>query len=152
MLAATPACSISSDLRPSSTGAPLTKKDLDGSIEDWFRAKHQLDLEFEVEDAVAKLQRLELLQCSGQGLTAHLSSKPSSSSTTSGTTSSLMLVSRGIRNTVSGELSQQQETSSTSNAADLADTLTQQLGLSSPTIAWKLLRRTAAQPLLPDAI
>jgi hypothetical protein len=34
--------------------------------EDWFRAKHQLDLDFEVEDAVAKL---ELLQRSGQGLT-----------------------------------------------------------------------------------
>jgi hypothetical protein len=108
-------------------GAPLTKKDLDGRIEDWFRAKHQLDLEFEVEDAVAKLQRLELLQCSGQGLTAHLSNKPSSSSTTSGTTSSPMLVSRGIRNT-------------------------QQLGLSSPTIPWRWLPRTAAQPLLPDAI
>ena len=75
-------------------GAPLIKKDLDGRSEDWFRAKHQLYLEFEVEDAVAKLQRLELLQCSGQGLTAHLSNKPSSSSTTSGTTSSLMLVSR----------------------------------------------------------
>jgi len=57
-------------------GAPLTKKDLDGRIEDWFRAKHQLDLEFEVEDAVAKLQRLELLQRSGQGLTVHLSNKP----------------------------------------------------------------------------
>ena len=67
---------ISSDLRPSSTGAPLTQKDLDGRIEDWFRAKHQLDLEFEVEDAVAKLQRLELLQRSGQGLTVHLSNKP----------------------------------------------------------------------------
>jgi len=74
--------------------APLTKKDLDGRIDDWFSAKHQLDLEFEVEDAVAKLQRLELLQRSGQGLTVHLSNKPSSSSTTSWTTSSLMLVSR----------------------------------------------------------
>jgi hypothetical protein len=50
-------------------GAPLTQKDLDGRIEDWFRAKHQLDLNFEVEDAVAKLERLELLQRSGQGLT-----------------------------------------------------------------------------------
>ena len=50
-------------------GAPLTQKDLDGRIEDWFRAKHQLDLDFKVEDAVAKLERLELLQRSGQGLT-----------------------------------------------------------------------------------
>ena len=50
-------------------GAPLTQKDLDGRIEDWFRAKHQLDLDFEVEDAVAKLERLELLHRSGQGLT-----------------------------------------------------------------------------------
>ena len=50
-------------------GAPLTQKDLDGRIENWFRAKHQLDLDFEVEDAVAKLERLELLQRSGQGLT-----------------------------------------------------------------------------------
>jgi len=50
-------------------GAPLTQKDLDGRIEDWFRAKHQLDLDFEVEDAGAKLERLELLQRSGQGLT-----------------------------------------------------------------------------------
>lgn len=49
-------------------GAPLTQKDLDGRIEDWFRAKHQLDLDFKVEDAVAKLERLELLQRSGQGL------------------------------------------------------------------------------------
>ncbi len=50
-------------------GAPLSKRDLDGRIEDWFRAKHLLDLDFEVEDAVAKLERLELLQRSGQGLT-----------------------------------------------------------------------------------
>ncbi len=49
-------------------GAPLTQKDLDGRIEDWFRAKHQLDFDFKVEDAVAKLERLELLQRSGQGL------------------------------------------------------------------------------------
>ena len=50
-------------------GAPVTQKDLDRHIEDWFRAKHQLDLDFEVEDAVAKLERLELLQRSEQGLT-----------------------------------------------------------------------------------
>jgi len=50
-------------------GAPLTQKDLDDRIEDWFRVKYKLNLDFEVEDAVAKLERLELLERSGQGLT-----------------------------------------------------------------------------------
>ena len=49
--------------------APLTQKDLDDRIEDWLTAKYQLNLDFEVEDALAKLERLELLQRSGQGLT-----------------------------------------------------------------------------------
>lgn len=50
-------------------GAPLTQEELDDRIESWFRAKYQLNLDFEVEDAVGKLERLELLQRSGQGLT-----------------------------------------------------------------------------------
>lgn len=50
-------------------GAPLTQKELDDRIEDWLRVKYQLNLDFEVEDAVAKLERLELLERSGHGLT-----------------------------------------------------------------------------------
>jgi len=50
-------------------GAPLTQKELDDRIEDWLRVKYQLNLDFEVEDAVAKLERLELLERSGRGLT-----------------------------------------------------------------------------------
>jgi Protein of unknown function (DUF3754) len=57
-------------------GAPLTQKDLDSRIEDWFRAKHQLDLDFGVEDAVAKLERLELLQRSGQAHRATSQTSP----------------------------------------------------------------------------
>jgi len=50
-------------------GAPLTQKELDDRIEDWLRVKYKLNLDFEVEDAVAKLERLELLERSGHGLT-----------------------------------------------------------------------------------
>jgi hypothetical protein len=49
-------------------GAPLTQKDLDGRIEDCSERSTSWTW-IEVEGAVAKLKRLELLQRSGQGLT-----------------------------------------------------------------------------------
>ena len=48
--------------------APLTQEELDEEIEAWLRAKFDLDLDFEVDDAVAKLERLGLLQRSGDRL------------------------------------------------------------------------------------
>jgi len=50
-------------------GAPLTQKDLDGRIEDWFRAKHQLDLDFQGRRRCGQARAARLLQRSGQGLT-----------------------------------------------------------------------------------
>jgi hypothetical protein len=49
-------------------GAPLTQAELDGRIEDWIRSRYDLDLDFEVEDAVAKLERLALLRRDGDRL------------------------------------------------------------------------------------
>ena len=76
-------------------GAPLTQKDLDGRIEDWFRAKHQLDLEFRGRKTLwPSSSGSSYSRARDRDSPCHLSNKPSSSSTTSGTTSSLMLVSR----------------------------------------------------------
>jgi hypothetical protein len=48
---------------------PLSERELDERIESWFQAKHSLDFDFEVDDAIRKLERLELLQRSDTGLT-----------------------------------------------------------------------------------
>lgn len=42
--------------------------DLDRKIEAWLRDKFQLDIDFEVEDALAKLERLGLLRRDGERL------------------------------------------------------------------------------------
>lgn len=39
---------------------PLTAKTLDEKIEDWFRTKFNKEIDFDVEDALLKLQRLEI--------------------------------------------------------------------------------------------
>ena len=44
----------------STTQKPLTEEQLDDSIEKWFEAKHSVKIDFEVDDAVGKLQRLEI--------------------------------------------------------------------------------------------
>jgi hypothetical protein len=44
------------------TQRPLTEEDLDNEIEQWFDRKHGVKIDFEVDDAVGKLQRLEIGQ------------------------------------------------------------------------------------------
>jgi len=48
---------------------PLTEDELDRRIEEWFRAGYQLNIDFEVTDALAKLERLQLLHRDGDRLT-----------------------------------------------------------------------------------
>ena len=48
--------------------APLTQDDLDGRIEQWLMKTFGVDLDFEVDDALAKLERLGLLQRDGERL------------------------------------------------------------------------------------
>lgn len=47
----------------STTSKPLTEEQLDNAIEQWFENKHGVKIDFEVDDAVGKLQRLEIGQC-----------------------------------------------------------------------------------------
>lgn len=42
--------------------APITQAELDGRIESWLSSRFQIDMDFEVEDALSKLDRLGLLQ------------------------------------------------------------------------------------------
>ena len=48
--------------------APLMQDDLDGRIEQWLMKTFGVDLDFEVDDALAKLERLGLLQRDGKRL------------------------------------------------------------------------------------
>jgi hypothetical protein len=48
--------------------APATQADLDRQIEAWLKDKFQLDIDFEVEDALGKLDRLGLLRRDGARL------------------------------------------------------------------------------------
>jgi hypothetical protein len=50
--------------------SPLTAHDLDARIEDWLKSSFGVDLDFEVVDAVAKLERLGLLKRQGERLLA----------------------------------------------------------------------------------
>ncbi len=47
-------------------GRPLTEQELDDTVEDWFRTRWQCELDFEADDALAKLVRLELVERSGE--------------------------------------------------------------------------------------
>lgn len=47
-------------------GGPVTEADLDGRIEAWFRERLQLDVDFEVDDALAKLDRFKLAVKDGE--------------------------------------------------------------------------------------
>jgi hypothetical protein len=49
---------------------PLTADELDRRVEDWLKSTFGLELEFEVAEAVAKLERLGLLKRVGDGLCA----------------------------------------------------------------------------------
>jgi len=51
-------------------GTPLTAAALDAAIEVWFRSKHGAELDFEVEDGLAKLERLGLATRQGDAWTA----------------------------------------------------------------------------------
>ena len=48
-------------------GGPLTAQDLDGEIEQWFEQRWQSRLDFEIDDALNKLQQLELFRRTEQG-------------------------------------------------------------------------------------
>ena len=48
-------------------GAPLTSAELDGRIEEWFAQRWEASFDFEVDDGVAKLRRLRLVDDDGQG-------------------------------------------------------------------------------------
>jgi hypothetical protein len=50
------------------TAAPPAQADLDRQIETWLKDKFQLDIDFEVEDALGKLDRLGLLRRDGERL------------------------------------------------------------------------------------
>jgi hypothetical protein len=41
---------------------PLNQEQLDGRVEEWLRKNFDMDIDFEVDDAVAKLERLEVLR------------------------------------------------------------------------------------------
>ena len=51
------------------TAAPLTQDDLDRRIEQWLRSTFGIEVDFEVDDALAKLERLGLLVRDGERLT-----------------------------------------------------------------------------------
>lgn len=51
--------------------SPLTEAELDQRIEQWLKDTFAIDLDFEVDDALAKLDRLELLRRDGERLTVH---------------------------------------------------------------------------------
>ena len=48
------------------SGEPLTQPDLDRRIEAWLKERFDLDVDFEVDDALAKLERLGLLKRDGE--------------------------------------------------------------------------------------
>jgi uncharacterized protein DUF3754 len=52
----------------STSPSPLTQDELDRSIEKWLLEKFSIDIDFEVDDALAKLERLELLRRDGDRL------------------------------------------------------------------------------------
>jgi Protein of unknown function (DUF3754) len=53
----------------STAASPLTQDELDRRIEQWLKDTFAVDLDFEVDDALAKLERLGLLQHDGERLT-----------------------------------------------------------------------------------
>ncbi len=60
--------------------APPTADELDGRIEAWLRDTFGVDLDFEVDDALAKLERLGLLSAMASGSLSHLSMRRSPTS------------------------------------------------------------------------
>jgi hypothetical protein len=52
----------------STSPTPLTEAELDQRIEKWLADKFSIDIDFEVDDALAKLERLELLRRDGDRL------------------------------------------------------------------------------------
>src|SRR5262249_7927134 len=52
----------------STSPTPLTEDELDQRIEKWLLDKFSIDIDFEVDDALAKLERLELLRRDGDRL------------------------------------------------------------------------------------
>jgi hypothetical protein len=48
--------------------APLTQAELEGRVEQWLKATFRAEVDFEVADAVAKLERLKLLRREGERL------------------------------------------------------------------------------------
>jgi len=52
----------------STSPTPLTETELDQRIEKWLSDKFSIDIDFEVDDALAKLERLELLRRDGDRL------------------------------------------------------------------------------------
>lgn len=51
-------------------GKPLSAAALDAEIEGWFRAKHGVEIDFEVDDGLAKLVRLGLVTRAGEAYSA----------------------------------------------------------------------------------
>jgi hypothetical protein len=47
---------------------PLNQEQLDGRVEEWLKKNFNMDIDFEVDDAVAKLERLEVLRRDGDKL------------------------------------------------------------------------------------
>jgi hypothetical protein len=53
----------------STAPSPLTEDELDRCIEAWLQETFSIDIDFEVDDALAKLDRLGLLKRDGERLT-----------------------------------------------------------------------------------
>ncbi|MBI3440095.1 MAG: DUF3754 domain-containing protein [Proteobacteria bacterium] len=51
-------------------GGTLTKDEIDAAAEDFLRARFGIEIDFEVTDALAKLERLELIARNGENITA----------------------------------------------------------------------------------
>ena len=47
-------------------GQPMTAQDIDRAIEAWLASKWQCRLDFEIDDALAKLLKLGLARCEGE--------------------------------------------------------------------------------------
>lgn len=52
------------------SGGPMTRDELGAHVETWIRARFDADVDFEIDDALDKLQRLQLVQPSGETLSA----------------------------------------------------------------------------------
>ena len=51
----------------------MNEKELDNFIEEWMEKKHKTKIDFEVDDAIKKLEKLDLVSCDTNGILTVLS-------------------------------------------------------------------------------